>query len=158
MTPRDLVLRAIEGHRPNSGNWVRARCPLCLATTGTPDRHAALSANLESGYYGCFRCGTKGWLRDRDEAPKPKITSWPVPMPGLPEFEVRYVYSRGQFLAKVTTTHGTNEPMPGLPEFEVCYVHSRGRCTETARCDLRHGHTGNCSLAPAENENGGGKP
>jgi hypothetical protein len=61
---REQVMEAISGKRPNAGNWVRTRCPLCLAMVGTPDRHGALSANLESGYWHCFRCGSRGWLKD----------------------------------------------------------------------------------------------
>lgn len=54
---------AVAGLDAGPSGYVRAACPICETIVGTPDRHAALSCHLERGYYKCWRCGTKGWLR-----------------------------------------------------------------------------------------------
>ena len=47
--------------------WVRENCPFCFTRTGKDDRRKSFSVKEDTGYYHCFRCGTKGRIRREGE-------------------------------------------------------------------------------------------
>ncbi|OHD23863.1 MAG: hypothetical protein A2Y38_17390 [Spirochaetes bacterium GWB1_59_5] len=50
-----------EAHQSRRG-WWRAPCPFCDLFHSKHDRKASFGINTETGWYHCFRCGTKGKL------------------------------------------------------------------------------------------------
>lgn len=60
---RELIARAALTAKPSPTGWWRAKCPLCVVRTGTPDKRGSLSIYVSEGYYVCHRCG----LRSRFE-------------------------------------------------------------------------------------------
>ena len=61
-----LVAKALTEARPNPSGWWRAKCPLCEERTGKQDRKGALSINVHSGVYYCWKCGATGCVREGD--------------------------------------------------------------------------------------------
>lgn len=70
MSDRDRVEEALRGARFGQ-KWIRIPCPFC-ADDGHTDRKHSLGVSASSGFYNCFRCGTKGKLR---EAPNPELAN-----------------------------------------------------------------------------------
>lgn len=67
----DLIRQAVAGRRESAAGWVRANCPMCEERVGKIDRHASLSWKPESGWWGCWRCGARGWLELDPDLPAP---------------------------------------------------------------------------------------
>lgn len=59
---------ALAGARRSSGGWYRAACPYCLELTGKPDRRQSLGLKPAIAFFACFKCGTRGRLRDVPDA------------------------------------------------------------------------------------------
>lgn len=57
------ALQVLEMADTSHSSWGRGNCPFCLSRTGKEDRRNSFSVNAESGYYQCFKCGTKGKLQ-----------------------------------------------------------------------------------------------
>ncbi len=79
-----LVASALQDARPSGRGWLRLFCPFCILKTGSPDKRRGLGLHSSTGFYHCFRCGTKGKLRnipdamagipvEAEEAPPPPI-------------------------------------------------------------------------------------
>lgn len=70
---RELVIAASATWRAGSG-WRRGPCPVCERVHGRASTSSDDAMGLsDRGYFQCFRCGTTGWVRDRDEtAPEPE--------------------------------------------------------------------------------------
>jgi hypothetical protein len=57
------VAKALAKARRSAGSdWARADCPYCAKRIGKPDLRESFGANLESGFWHCFRCGASGQL------------------------------------------------------------------------------------------------
>jgi hypothetical protein len=63
----DLVAAAVIGERATPGGWIRMNCPLCLDKEGKADRKCSFGFSVRSYRYECYRCGSKGRLRDAPE-------------------------------------------------------------------------------------------
>lgn len=64
MSSRDQqVLTAIAGKRVSGRGFVRGNCPWCILTQGKEDRKGALSLNVGTGRWHCFRCGSAGVIK-----------------------------------------------------------------------------------------------
>lgn len=68
MRDSDRVEEALRGARYGR-KWIRVQCPFC-ADDGHVDRKHSLGVSAASGWYTCFRCGTRGKLR---EPPDPAL-------------------------------------------------------------------------------------
>ena len=60
---RRRVQSALQGARPSGTGWWRVNCPECLARTGKPDVKQAMSVNVRSGVFWCWKCQLSGKLR-----------------------------------------------------------------------------------------------
>ena len=60
------VEQALSGARFGR-TWLRVPCPFCVDEEGA-DRKSSLGVSASTGYYSCFRCGSRGRL---DEPPDP---------------------------------------------------------------------------------------
>lgn len=79
---RELVQEAFDDQNAGSagGNDARIQCPLCEDKTGKADHRGSMSVNLESGFYMCFKCESKGRLEgftDYDFRDRPEPTERP---------------------------------------------------------------------------------
>lgn len=63
MTDYQVVAQAVAGHEPNDSGWVRIDCPLCGEKTGKEDKRRSFGFNAQTLGYSCFKCGSKGRLR-----------------------------------------------------------------------------------------------
>lgn len=74
----ELIERTLSGERQQVGGWTRVACPLCDSRVGKSDRRKSMGVS-QRGWYGCFRCGARGWLpwADRQAEAAP-----PEPEPG----------------------------------------------------------------------------
>lgn len=54
-------------HAIGRGMFRRANCPFCPTEVGKADKRMSLSFNLKSRWYQCWRCDTKGKLREIPE-------------------------------------------------------------------------------------------
>jgi DNA primase len=59
---RQQLVAAALASRRTTGRHVRLSCPLCLGLTGKGDTRGSLSLSMETGFYSCFKCGSKGRL------------------------------------------------------------------------------------------------
>lgn len=83
-----LLLDAISGRKPNPLGILRANCPFCEIVVHKTDRKYCLSLNVDSGFWKCYRCESKGRLGE-DELPfdtstiqrRPKTEAPAVVMP-----------------------------------------------------------------------------
>lgn len=66
---RKAVERALHGARSSLTGWHRANCPECLSRTGKADHKQALSINVRSGVFWCWKCKLKGRLPNAAELP-----------------------------------------------------------------------------------------
>ena len=57
------VVEAIQRETPNGKGWVRANCPRCPTRAGKVDRVRSLGYQVQTGWFHCFRCGAKGWIK-----------------------------------------------------------------------------------------------
>lgn len=55
---------ALAGARRSAGGWWRANCPYCAIDTGKPDRRQSLGIKPVISFFMCFKCGTRGRLRE----------------------------------------------------------------------------------------------
>lgn len=90
-----------------SGGWVRVVCPACLANDGK--RRDNLSVNLDTGFFQCWRCGTRGGIYSGDT-----VTNFAQTMRTLArlrdESETPLVkMPLGFFALADPATHGTHE-------------------------------------------------
>jgi hypothetical protein len=64
MTRQQRVEAALEqAPAANGQGYARANCPFCDERVGKRDRTRCLSIHVQTGFYGCFRCGIKGKMR-----------------------------------------------------------------------------------------------
>lgn len=66
---RQAVERALQGARSSLTGWYRANCPECLSRTGKADYKQALSINVRSGVFWCWKCQLKGRIGNAPELP-----------------------------------------------------------------------------------------
>lgn len=64
MNNETLVIEAYQNGRPGARNWIRADCPFCPTVIGKDDGDQSFGVQEGSGFYMCFKCGTKGRLRN----------------------------------------------------------------------------------------------
>ena len=69
-TDRDLIKAAVLGMDPGANGWWRIPCIVCSIRKGRLDKKKSLTVSAVSGYYSCFRCECKGFIWDKDKAPK----------------------------------------------------------------------------------------
>ena len=127
------VEAAIAGARASGTGWYRVNCPLCLSRVGTPDRHAALGVNAETGGYRCFRCHARG-----------RIGNAPAGGSGLPALGVDEEREEPMRLPAsfVPLGHGPGATAETLARARA-YLTGRGVTRATVRdvgigyCDLR---------------------
>lgn len=67
---KTAVSRALTGARPSLTGWWRANCPECLQRTGKPDVKQAMSINVRTGVFWCWKCKVKGRLDNAPETPE----------------------------------------------------------------------------------------
>jgi len=92
MEDQRKVAKALQAARPNPSGWHRAKCPLCEERTGKVDRKGALSINVHSGVYYCWKCGATGCIREgerevRDAPPERKVEAFSPPEEFTPILE-----------------------------------------------------------------------
>lgn len=63
----ELVAEAVRSGHVNLKGWVRVNCPLCLYVVGKEDRKRSFGFNAMTLRYECYRCETKGQLRQRPD-------------------------------------------------------------------------------------------
>ncbi len=67
MSKRDQIRRnvqqALNHARPSGTGWWRANCPECLARTGKVDHKQAMSINVRSGVFWCWKCQLSGSIK-----------------------------------------------------------------------------------------------
>ena len=60
----DDVLDIIAGAQLSSTGWYRAACPVCEDNDNKRDTKLSFGLYAASGGYHCFKCGTKGYLKE----------------------------------------------------------------------------------------------
>jgi hypothetical protein len=83
---RQAVERALQGARSSLTGWYRANCPECLARSGKADYKQALSINVRSGVFWCWKCGLKGRIANAPELPPEDPTQAAVAMEPPPGY------------------------------------------------------------------------
>lgn len=69
MSDKDaLAYMALTSARRGADGWWRANCPFCLTETGSPDKRQSWACMGLNGFYHCFRCSTRGRVRNVPEA------------------------------------------------------------------------------------------
>ena len=63
---REAVADAARGQRVQSGGWIRANCPACRERVFKNDSKKCLAIKADSGWYSCWRCGIKGFLKGHE--------------------------------------------------------------------------------------------
>ncbi len=58
----DDIRAAVAGARAGASGYARVTCPRCEARKGSGDAHRSLSFKVASGWWNCWRCGTRGRL------------------------------------------------------------------------------------------------
>ncbi len=69
-----------------SSGFARADCPFCAGVTGRSDRKQCLAISTTTGWYKCWRCGTKGRIDgewDYGDAPQRQTTQGVDPPEGF---------------------------------------------------------------------------
>lgn len=83
-----------EARFTTSSGFARSDCPFCLEVVGKPDRKQCFAVNTKTGFFRCWRCGTKGKLDDvgdsegEVEAPAKKDAAVVEPPEGFVELGV----------------------------------------------------------------------
>ena len=58
----DEVLALLPTAFITDAGWARINCPFCADETGKEDKRQSLSVAIDSGYYSCWKCETKGFV------------------------------------------------------------------------------------------------
>lgn len=69
MDYNDLAYYALQEARSSLSGWWRSNCPFCIYEVGKIDKKSSLSIHISSGFYSCWRCGTKGRIDNDDFVP-----------------------------------------------------------------------------------------
>lgn len=76
-----MIASLVAGRSPGRSGWVRVNCPLCVVRTGKGDSRQSMGVSFASGWWHCFRCGSRGKLEGSfDEQPHEHDSDEPAPI------------------------------------------------------------------------------